>query len=79
VAIKGKSYILAFLYSNITFRATFIKLYLTLNAQIESIKVKLTSKTSKELASKPSKELAPLLVKYSKRRPRKNLSITMFL
>jgi hypothetical protein len=79
VAIKGKSYILAYLYSNITFRATFIKLYLTLNAQIESIKVKLTSKTSKELASKLNKELAPLLVKRNKGQLRKNSHITIFL
>jgi hypothetical protein len=66
-------------YSNITFRATSIKLYLTPNAQIEGIKVELTSGTSKELASKPSKKPAPLLVKRGKGRLRKNPSITMFL
>jgi hypothetical protein len=37
MAIKGKSYILALLYNNITFCITFIKLYFTLIAQIESI------------------------------------------
>ena len=79
MAIKGKSCILALPYSNITFRATSIKLYLTPNAQIEGIKVKLTSGTSEELASKPSKEPAPLLVKRNKGQSRKNLSITIFL
>jgi hypothetical protein len=79
VAIKGESCILALLYNNITFRATFIKLYFTPNARIEGIKVELTSKTSKELASEPSKELAPLLVKRNKGRLRKNLGIIVFL
>jgi hypothetical protein len=79
VAIKGKSYILALLYSNITFCATSIKLYFTLNARIEGIKVELTSKTSEELTSELSKEPVPLLVKRGKGRLRKNLSITIFL
>jgi hypothetical protein len=79
VAIKGKSCILALPYSNITFRATFVKLYFTPIAQIEGIKVELASGTSKELASELGKELAPLLVKRGKGRPRKNLHITIFL
>jgi hypothetical protein len=81
VAIKGKSCILALPYSNITFRATSVKLYLVLDAQINSIIVKLTSKelTSDKLASKLSKELAPLLVKLGKGQPRKNPNITIFL
>ena len=79
VAIKGESCILALPYSNITFRATSIKLYFTLNARIEGIKVKLISGTSKEPASKPNKEPAPLLVKRNRGRLRKNPSITIFL
>jgi hypothetical protein len=79
VSIDGESCILALPYSNITFRATSIKLYFTLITQIEGIKVELASKTSKELANKPSKEPAPLLVKHSKKRLRKNLHITIFL
>jgi hypothetical protein len=79
VAIKGKSCILALPHSNITFRVTSIKLYFTPIAQIEGIKVKLASRTSKELASEPSKEFAALLVKRNKGRPRKNLHITIFL
>jgi hypothetical protein len=79
VAIKGESCILALPYSNITFCATSVKLYLILNARIEGIKVELISRTSEELASKPGKELAPLLVKRGKGRLRKNLSITIFL
>ena len=81
MAIKGKSCILALPYSNITFRATSVKLYLVLDVQINSIIIKLASKelTSNKLASKPSKELAPLLVKRSRGRPRKNPNITVFL
>jgi hypothetical protein len=79
VAIKGKSCILALPYNNITFRVTFVKLYFTLTTQIKGIKVKLVSKTSKEFTSKPNKELAPLLVKHSKRQLRKNLYIIIFL
>jgi hypothetical protein len=79
VAIKGESCILALPYSNITFYATFIKLYFTPTTQIEGIKVELASRTSKKPASKPSKELAPLLVKRNKRQLRKNLHITIFL
>jgi hypothetical protein len=87
VAIKGESCILALPYSNITFRVTFIKLYFTLIAQIEGIKVELASRTSEELASKlskkpaskPGKELAPLLVKRGKGRLCKNLYIIIFL
>jgi hypothetical protein len=83
VAIDRKLCILVLLYSNITFRATFIKLYFTLITQIEGIKVKLTTKpeqltnrlVDKELASK----LITLLVKYSKGRLRKNLNIIIFL
>jgi hypothetical protein len=71
VAIKGKSCILALLYSNITFRGTSIKLYLIPTTQIEGIKVKLANGTSKELV--------PLLVKRSKGRPRKNPNIIIFL
>jgi hypothetical protein len=68
---KSKSYILALLYSNTTFCATFIKLYLTLIAQIEGIKV--------ELANKLSKEPVPLLVKHRRGQLRKNLNIIIFL
>jgi hypothetical protein len=77
--MKGESCILALPYSNITFRATFIKLYFTPITQIEGIKVELAGGTSKEPASEPSKELAPLLVKRGRGRPRKNLHITIFL
>jgi hypothetical protein len=61
-----------------TFRATSIKLYLTLITQIEVTKVKLTSEetTGKELTSK---ELAPLLVKRNRGPLHKNLHITIFL
>jgi hypothetical protein len=79
VSINSELCILALPYSNTTFCATFIKLYFTLITQIEGIKVKLASGTSKELASKPSKESTPLLVKRGKRRLRKNLYITVFL
>jgi hypothetical protein len=79
VAIKGESYILALPHSNTTFYATSVKLYLTPNTRIEGIKVELISGTSIKLASKPSKEPAPLLIKRGKGRPRKNLSITIFL
>jgi hypothetical protein len=71
VAIKGESCILALPYGNITFRATFIKLYLTPTTQIEGIKVK--------LASKPNKELAPLLVKRKRGQLRKNPNIIVLL
>jgi hypothetical protein len=71
VAIKGKSYILALPHSNITFRATSIKLYLTPTTQIEGIKVKLANRTSKELV--------PLLIKRNKGRLRKNPNIIVFL
>jgi hypothetical protein len=71
VAIKGKSCILALPHSNITFYATSIKLYFTPTIQIEDIEV--------ELASKPSKELAPLLVKRDKGRLCKNPHIIIFL
>jgi hypothetical protein len=71
VAIKGKSYILALPYSNTTFRATFIKLYLTPIAQIKGIKVK--------LASKPNKELMPLLIKRKRGQLRKNPNIIILL
>jgi hypothetical protein len=63
--------ILALLYSNTTFCATFIKLYLTSTAQIEGIKVK--------LAGEPGKEPTPLLVKREKGQPRKNPNIIVFL
>jgi hypothetical protein len=79
VAIKGKSCILALPHNNITFYVTFIKLYFTPIAQIEGIKVKLASKTSKEPTSELSKELMPLLVKRGKGQPRKNPYITIFL
>jgi hypothetical protein len=59
--------ILALPYSNTTFRVTFIKLYLTPTAQIEGTKVK------------PNKELAPLLVKRKRGRPRKNPNIIVLL
>jgi hypothetical protein len=53
VAIKGKSCILALPYSNTTFRATSVKLYLTPTTKIEDIQVKSTSKghTIDEVAS----------------------------
>jgi hypothetical protein len=79
VAIKGESCNLALPYSNMTFYATSVKLYFTPIAQIEGIKVKLASGTSKEPTSKPNKESAPLLVKRGRGRPRKNLHITIFL
>jgi hypothetical protein len=79
VAIKGESCILALPHGNTTFRVTFVKLYFTPIAQIEGIKVELASKTGEELASEPSEELAPLLVKCSKGRLYKNLHITIFL
>jgi hypothetical protein len=62
-----------------TFYVTFIKLYFTPIAQIEGIKVELASRTSKELASELSEELALLLVKRGRGRLRKNLHITIFL
>jgi hypothetical protein len=70
VAIKGKSCILALPYSNTTFYATFVKLYLTPTIKIEDIQVKFTSKkhTAKEFASAlVNEKLMPLLVKRSKR------------
>jgi beta-galactosidase/beta-glucuronidase len=78
VAIKGKSCILALPHSNITFRATSVKLYFTPTTKIEDIQVKFTSKghAIDEIASK---ELATLLVKRGKGRPRKNPNITIFL
>ena len=93
MAIKGKSCILALLYSNTTFRATSIKLYFTLTTQINSIKVELArgepsnksplkpgeELTSNKLARELNKELAPLLVKHSKGQPCKNLNIIVFL
>jgi hypothetical protein len=83
VAINEELCVLALLHSNITFRATFVKLYLTLTTQIEDIKVKLATKpeqltnrlVDKELASKPT----TLLVKHSKGQLRKNPNITIFL
>ena len=80
MSIDRELCILALLYKNTTFCATFIKLYLTLIAQIEGIKVKLVSEANKELASKlVNNELAPLLVKHSKGYPCKNLEIIIFL
>jgi hypothetical protein len=79
VAIKGKSCILALPHSNITFRATSVKLYLTPTAQIEGIEVELASGTGKEPASELGKELAHLLVKHGRGQLRKNLHITVFL
>jgi hypothetical protein len=81
--MDGESCILALPYSNTTFRATSVKLYLTLTTQIEGIEVKLATKpeqltnrlVDKELAS----ELTTLLVKRSRGRPRKNPSIIVFL
>jgi hypothetical protein len=80
VAIDGELCTLALPYSNTTFRATSVKLYLVLDVQIDSIAVELASKelTSDELASKLGKELAPLLVKRGRGRPRKNPNITVF-
>jgi hypothetical protein len=85
VAIDGELCVFALPYSNITFRATFVKLYLIPNIQIDSIKVKPINKdlielTSKEPVNRPvNKQLAPLLVKRGKRRLRKNLAIIVFL
>jgi hypothetical protein len=85
VAINGELCVLALPYSNITFRVTFIKLYLVLNIQIDNIKVKPINKdpiklTSKEFANGlVNKQLAPLLVKRGKGQPRKNLNIIVFL
>jgi hypothetical protein len=79
VNIDGKSCILALPHSNTTFRATSVKPYFTPTAQIEGIEVELASRTSKEPASEPSKEPAPLLVKRGRGRPRKNPHITIFL
>jgi hypothetical protein len=79
VAIKGESCILALPHGNTTFRATSVKPYFTPTAQIEGIKVELASGTGKEPASEPSKEPAPLLVKRSRGRLRKNPHITIFL
>jgi hypothetical protein len=82
VAIKGESCILALPYSNITFHATSIKLYLTPTTKIEDIQVKSTSKkhAAKEFISTLiGKELTPLLVKRSRGQLRKNPNITIFL
>jgi hypothetical protein len=85
VAIDGELCVLALPHGNTTFRATSIKLYLVPNIQIDSIKVKPVNKdpiklTSKEPANGPvNKQLAPLPVKRSKGRLRKNLAITIFL
>jgi hypothetical protein len=82
VAIKGESCILALPYSNIIFRATSIKLYLTPTTKIEDIQVKSTSEkhAAKEFISTLiGKELTPLLVKRSRGRLRKNPNITIFL
>jgi hypothetical protein len=78
VAIKGKSCILALPHSNTTFRATFIKLYLTLTTKIEDIQVKSTSE-GHAIDEVASEELVTLPVKRSKGRPRKNLNIIIFL
>jgi hypothetical protein len=83
VAIDRESCVLVLPYSNITFRVTSVKLYLTPTTQIKGIKVKLATKpeqltnrlVDKELAS----ELITLLVKRSKGQPRKNPNITVFL
>ena len=79
MAIDKELYTLALPYSNTTFRATSVKLYLVL--EIDNIAIELAGKelTSDELAGKPSKELVPLLVKRSKGRPRKNLNLIIFL
>jgi hypothetical protein len=55
-----------------------MKLYLTPTTKIEDIQVKFTSKKHiiDEVASE---ELATLLVKRNKRRPRKNFNIIIFL
>jgi hypothetical protein len=85
VAIDRKLYTLTLPYSNITFRATFIKLYLTLLTKTEGIKVILTIKlVSKELISKEftsilNTKLIPLLVKRNKGQLHKNLYIIIFL
>jgi hypothetical protein len=69
------------LYSNTTFRVTFVKLYFIPNVQIDSIVVKLASEKliSDKLANKLSKELASLLIKRSKGQLYKNLDIIVFL
>ena len=74
MAMDRESCTLALPYSNTTFYITFVKLYFTPIAQIEGIKVELASRISK----KPSKELAPLLVKRNKRQLRKNPNIIIF-
>jgi hypothetical protein len=82
VAIKGKSCILALPYSNITFCATFVKLYLTPTTKIEDIRVKFTSKKhiTKEFAGAlVNKELMPLLVKSSRGKLHKNTNIIIYL
>ena len=66
--MDGKSCVLGLLYSNITFYATLVKLYLTLTTQIEV-----------ELTNRPIDELTILLVKRSRKRPCKNPEITVFL
>jgi hypothetical protein len=84
VNIDGELYILALPYSNITFRATFVKLYLTPITAINGIKVELANIgieiTSEEFTYKePADKLTPLLVKRGKGRPRKNPNITVLL
>jgi hypothetical protein len=69
VSVNRESCVLGLPYSNTTFCAAFVKLYLTLTIN-ESIKVKLIGK---ELTD----EL--VLVKRSRGRPRKNLNIIVFL
>jgi len=68
VSIDGESCVLRLPHSNTTFRATLVKLYLTLTTQIE---VKPTNR--------PVNKPTILLVKRSKGRPRKNPEITVFL
>jgi hypothetical protein len=80
VVIEGELYILALLYSNITFRLTSIKLF-----YIGDIKV--SSKGPKDNPKYYSKgnigmippTILPIPLKYSRSRPYKNPNIIVFL
>ena len=82
VSIDGELCILALPYSNITFRVTSVKLYLTPTTKIEDIQVEFTGEkhaAEEFISTLVGEELTPLLVKRGRGRLRKNPNIIIFL